>query len=116
MRIAVMATGAVGGYFGARRRAHHRRRVLHRRHHRRARAHPSFRNYAEAGVRRVRRVALAARAAVPWLSGDVVERGARLGVATPCNRAINDILPIYSDGRAATGEPPGPASPARPRA
>jgi 2-dehydropantoate 2-reductase len=40
------------------------------------------------------------RLEVSWLSGDVVERGARLGVATPCNRAISDILSIYSDGRA----------------
>jgi 2-dehydropantoate 2-reductase len=33
-----------------------------------------------------------------WLSGDVVGRGTRLGVATPCNRAISDILSIYSGG------------------
>ncbi|HWG64719.1 MAG TPA: hypothetical protein VG253_23785 [Streptosporangiaceae bacterium] len=37
---------------------------------------------------------------VSRLSGDVVERGARLGVATPCNRATSDTLSIYSDGRA----------------
>jgi 2-dehydropantoate 2-reductase len=40
------------------------------------------------------------RLEVAWLSGDVVERGARLGVTTPCNRAIFDVLSIYSDGRA----------------
>jgi 2-dehydropantoate 2-reductase len=40
------------------------------------------------------------RLEVAWLSGDVVERGARLGVTTPCNRAISDILSIFSDGRA----------------
>ena len=40
------------------------------------------------------------RLEVAWLSGNVVERGARLGVTTPCNRAIFDILSIYSDGRA----------------
>jgi 2-dehydropantoate 2-reductase len=40
------------------------------------------------------------RLEVSWLSGDVAERGARLGIATPCNRAISDILSIYSDGRA----------------
>jgi 2-dehydropantoate 2-reductase len=39
------------------------------------------------------------RLEVDWLSGDVVERGTRLGVATPCNRAIYDILSIYSEGR-----------------
>jgi ketopantoate reductase len=38
------------------------------------------------------------RLEVPWLSGDVVERGARLGAPTPCNRAIFDILSIYSEG------------------
>lgn len=41
------------------------------------------------------------RLEVPWLSGDVVARGARLGVATPCNRAIFDILSVHSEGRAA---------------
>ncbi|MFD2415073.1 ketopantoate reductase family protein [Amycolatopsis pigmentata] len=40
------------------------------------------------------------RLEVAWLSGDVVERGARLGVPTPCNRAINDILSVHSEGRA----------------
>jgi len=40
------------------------------------------------------------RLEVAWLSGDVVERGARLGVATPCNRAVFDILSLYSGGRA----------------
>ena len=38
------------------------------------------------------------RLEVPWLSGDVVERGARLGIPTPCNRAIYDILSVHSDG------------------
>ncbi len=38
------------------------------------------------------------RLEVDWLSGDVVERGTRLGVATPRNRAISDILSIYSGG------------------
>ncbi|MCL2586280.1 MAG: 2-dehydropantoate 2-reductase [Streptosporangiales bacterium] len=40
------------------------------------------------------------RLEVAWLSGDVVERGTRQGVATPCNRAIADVLSIYSQGRA----------------
>ncbi|HEY6497640.1 MAG TPA: 2-dehydropantoate 2-reductase [Trebonia sp.] len=39
------------------------------------------------------------RLEVAWLSGDVVERGARLGIPTPCNRAIFDVLSIYSEGR-----------------
>jgi 2-dehydropantoate 2-reductase len=38
------------------------------------------------------------RLEVDWLSGDVVGRGARLGVPTPCNRAIFDILSVHSDG------------------
>lgn len=41
------------------------------------------------------------RLEVAWLSGDVVERGARLGVATPCNRAVSDVLSIYGDGNPA---------------
>jgi 2-dehydropantoate 2-reductase len=39
------------------------------------------------------------RLEVAWLSGDVVERGTTLGVPTPCNRAIHDILAVRSDGR-----------------
>lgn len=38
------------------------------------------------------------RLEVDWLSGDVVERGARLGVPTPCNRAILDVLSLHSGG------------------
>jgi 2-dehydropantoate 2-reductase len=40
------------------------------------------------------------RLEVPWLSGDVAGRGVRLGVATPCNRAIFDILSVHSEGHA----------------
>ncbi|MGW4485027.1 ketopantoate reductase family protein [Amycolatopsis sp. NPDC004368] len=39
------------------------------------------------------------RLEVTWLSGDVVERGKALGVLTPCNRAITDILAVHSEGR-----------------
>lgn len=38
------------------------------------------------------------RLELAWLSGDVVVRGERLGVATPCNRAIFDLLSVRSDG------------------
>jgi 2-dehydropantoate 2-reductase len=41
------------------------------------------------------------RLEVPWLSGDVVARGARLGVATPCNRALFDLLAVHAEGRVA---------------
>lgn len=41
------------------------------------------------------------RLEVAWLSGDVVNRGTRLGIPTPCNRAIFDVLSIYSGGPAA---------------
>lgn len=41
------------------------------------------------------------RIEVAWLSGDVVERGARLGVPTPCNRAIYDILSVHGEGNVA---------------
>ena len=40
------------------------------------------------------------RLEVPWLSGDVVARGAAVGVATPCNRAIADVLAVWAEGRA----------------
>jgi 2-dehydropantoate 2-reductase len=39
------------------------------------------------------------RLEVAWLSGDVADRGARLGIPTPCNRAIADILSVHADGR-----------------
>ncbi|WP_326565289.1 2-dehydropantoate 2-reductase [Amycolatopsis rhabdoformis] len=38
------------------------------------------------------------RLEVRWLSGDVVDRGQALGVPTPCNRAITDILAVHSEG------------------
>ncbi len=41
------------------------------------------------------------RLEVPWLSGDVVARGLRLGVPTPCNRAVFDILSVHAEGRPA---------------
>lgn len=41
------------------------------------------------------------RLEVAWLSGDVVDRGAKLGVPTPCNRAIADILSVHSEGSGA---------------
>jgi 2-dehydropantoate 2-reductase len=41
------------------------------------------------------------RLEVAWLSGDVVDRGTALGVPTPCNRAITDILSVHSEGHTA---------------
>ncbi|MBL8306547.1 MAG: 2-dehydropantoate 2-reductase [Rubrivivax sp.] len=41
------------------------------------------------------------RLELPWLSGDVVARGRRLGVPTPCHRAVVDMLSPHADGRAA---------------
>lgn len=38
------------------------------------------------------------RLELAWLSGDVVRRGAQVGVATPCNRAIFDMLSVHSEG------------------
>jgi 2-dehydropantoate 2-reductase len=38
------------------------------------------------------------RLEVPWLSGGVVQYGQALGVPTPCNRAIADILAPYASG------------------
>ncbi|GAB2972003.1 ketopantoate reductase family protein [Amycolatopsis acidiphila] len=39
------------------------------------------------------------RLEVPWLSGDVVDRGRALGVPTPANRAIADLLAVHAEGR-----------------
>lgn len=44
------------------------------------------------------------RLEVRWLGGDVVARGERLGIATPNNRAVLDILSVHADG-----PPPAPA-------
>jgi 2-dehydropantoate 2-reductase len=41
------------------------------------------------------------RLELPWLSGAVVELGARVAVPTPLNRAVCDILALYADGREA---------------
>ena len=35
---------------------------------------------------------------VKWLNGTVVEQGAQVGVPTPLNRAVCDILALYADG------------------
>lgn len=39
------------------------------------------------------------RLEVEWLSGDVVARGRRLGVPTPVNRTVCDILALHAQGR-----------------
>ena len=39
---------------------------------------------------------------VEWLSGGVVTLGAAVGVPTPCNRAVWDILALYAEGRPRT--------------
>lgn len=44
------------------------------------------------------------RLELPWLSGAVVELGTKIGVNTPCNRAVEDILELYVQGN-----PPEPA-------
>ncbi len=38
------------------------------------------------------------RLELPWLSGAVVELGRQVGVPTPLNRAVTDILALYVDG------------------
>jgi len=39
------------------------------------------------------------RLELPWLSGGVAESGRTVGTPTPLNRAISDILALYSSGR-----------------
>ena len=34
-----------------------------------------------------------------WLSGGVVDLGAAVGVPTPMNRAVRDMLILYADGQ-----------------
>lgn len=46
------------------------------------------------------------RLEVAWLSGAVVQLGQAVGVATPANRAVWDILALYADGAAPAGRVP----------
>lgn len=39
------------------------------------------------------------RLEVEWLSGGVVQLGKKAGVATPCNRAVWDVLALHAQGR-----------------
>ena len=39
------------------------------------------------------------RLEVRWLSGGVVELGKEVGVETPLNRAVADILSVHANGR-----------------
>jgi 2-dehydropantoate 2-reductase len=41
------------------------------------------------------------RLELPWLSGAVVELGAQVGVPTPLNRAVRDVLALYAHGATA---------------
>jgi 2-dehydropantoate 2-reductase len=41
------------------------------------------------------------RLEVEWLSGGVVRLGAEKGIATPCNRAVWDVLELHAQGRSA---------------
>jgi 2-dehydropantoate 2-reductase len=45
------------------------------------------------------------RLEVAWLSGGVAEMGAKLGVPTPANRAVYDILVLHADGRRSDAGP-----------
>jgi 2-dehydropantoate 2-reductase len=42
---------------------------------------------------------------IQWLSGGVVRLGNAVGVATPLNRAIADILALYEAGAPAASQP-----------
>ena len=39
------------------------------------------------------------RLEVDWLNGGVVELGQVVGVPTPLNRAVRDILALHTDGK-----------------
>lgn len=39
------------------------------------------------------------RLEVDWLSGAVVELGEKVGIPTPLNRAVKDILALHADGK-----------------
>lgn len=49
------------------------------------------------------------RLEVSWLSGSVVDLGAQVGVPTPMNRAVRDILVLHADGAAEHPPLPGPS-------
>ena len=39
------------------------------------------------------------RLEVEWLAGGVVQLGRKVGVPTPCNRAVWDLLTLYAGGK-----------------
>jgi len=39
---------------------------------------------------------------IRWLSGGVIQLGSAVGIATPLNRAIADVLALYEAGAPAT--------------
>jgi len=45
-----------------------------------------------------------------WLSGGVVDLGAQVGVPTPLNRAVRDILILHANGKTAATSSLPPAS------
>jgi 2-dehydropantoate 2-reductase len=50
---------------------------------------------------------------IRWLSGGVVQLGNAVGVATPLNRAIADILAPYEAGAPAASQPKASSAPMR---
>lgn len=50
------------------------------------------------------------RLEVPWLSGKIAELGKSVGVATPLNRAVSDILALHAMGRSETQGPSAPSA------
>jgi 2-dehydropantoate 2-reductase len=45
-----------------------------------------------------------------WLSGGVVDLGAKVGVPTPLHRAVRDMLILYAAGRAEPANAHAPGS------
>jgi 2-dehydropantoate 2-reductase len=43
-----------------------------------------------------------------WLSGGVVEMGAAVGVPTPVNRGVYDVLVLHADGHSETAKQKSP--------
>jgi 2-dehydropantoate 2-reductase len=85
MRMAVIGAGGLGGYFGARLALADD-------------VAPDMTSSMHHDLQRSRPLE------IRWLSGGVVHLGSAVGIATPLNRAIADVLALYEAGAPATSE------------
>ncbi|MGZ8331384.1 MAG: ketopantoate reductase family protein [Rhodoplanes sp.] len=98
MRIAVMGSGGLGGFFGARLAVGRANTVGLPDDYADDRLGFIDTLHPEMMASMAHDLLNGNRLELPWLSGGVVGLGERAGVPTPLNRAVRDVLAVYSDG------------------